>query len=129
MTYPKLITALVMQACAATDETHAMRVEVKGCISNVAYRLAGKRSHRYLLTYDPQSHAHILDVPASVWMNDNAWMARDLLEGPQSRNVIVLTVPWKDAVISVDSVPCDPSYDPGTDSDVALNKALAILGI
>lgn len=124
MTYPKLITALVMQACAATDETHAMRVEVKGCISNVAYRLAGKRSHRYLLTYDPLSHAHILDVPASVWMKDNAWLARDLLEGPQSRNVIVLTVTWCDQPVQ----PAEPQAEPVSDADEAVNKALAILG-
>lgn len=125
MTYPKLITALVLHACAATDETHAMRVEVKGCMSNVAYRLAGKRSHRYLLTYDPQSHAHILDVPASVWMKDNAWMARDLLEGPQSRNVIVLTVPWCDQPAQSP----EPQDEPLSDADEVVKRALAILGI
>ena len=92
--FPRLIDAAVLSAAASPHETHAMRVEVRGVPSNVPYRLAGKGVQRYLLTYDAPSSAHIIDVPASIWMADRESIARDLLGGPHSKNLVVLTVPW-----------------------------------
>lgn len=92
--FPRLIDAAVLLAAASPHETHAMRVEVRGVPSNVPYRLAGKGVQRYLLTYDPPSSAHIIDIPAGLWMEDRESLARDLLGGPHSKNLVVLTVPW-----------------------------------
>jgi hypothetical protein len=92
--FPRLIDAAVLCAAAQDRETHAMRVELRGAPSNNPYRLAGKGVQRYLLEYSPEARAHILDFPVSCWMEDREMLARDILGGPHSNNLVVLSVPW-----------------------------------
>lgn len=104
--FPRLITAQLLRAAASPHETQCMRVELKGVPSNVPYRLAGKGTQRYLLEHAPELRAHILDVPASVWMDDRESLARDILGGPHSSRLVVLCVPWADA--PPDATPEEP---------------------
>lgn len=111
--FPRLITAEILRAAASPYDTQAMRVELKGVPSNVPYRLAGKGVQRYQLDHSPELHAHILDFPVSLWMDDRESLARDILGGPHSSRVVVLCVPWEHA--SRAAAPVAAPADPDTD--------------
>lgn len=110
-----------------------MRVELRGVPSNVPYRLAGKGVQRYQLDYKPELHAHILDFPVSLWMEDREALARDILGGPHSSRVVVLSVPWKQPASALSVVEDDDKDEDEDDDDIddtrtPEQKALEALG-
>lgn len=113
---PRLIDAAVLRANASPTDTVCMRVELRGVPSNVPYRLAGKGIQRYLLTYDPEQHAHILDVPVSLWMENRENLARDIMGGPHSSKLVVLSAPWNKAAKTPEAAP-EPILDDQDDQD------------
>lgn len=129
--YPVTISQNLLNNRAAAGESRVVRVEVKGVHNNRAFSLSGKSNHRYLFNHHPKSGSHVLDVPESVWMEKNGWLARDIQDNPH-RNVklIVLVLPFsKPGTPATPPVPAKiPKQAAKPKTKTADEAALAVLG-
>ena len=94
--YPLIISQAVLSGRAQPDETNAVRIEVRGVHNFRPLTMPGASSHRYQFLHDPRASCHVLEVPQSVWMAKDGWMARDLMAKRRTgAALLVLVVPWK----------------------------------
>lgn len=104
--YPTIITQAVLSGRAQPDEANAVRIEIRGVHNFRPYTLPGSSSHRYQFIHDPKASCHSLEIPQSVWMAKDGWMARDLMAKRRTGNaLLVLVVPWKHKATKVEEKP------------------------
>ena len=84
----RTITSEGLAKLAKEGETHAVVLELHDTGSTFQYHLTGKTNKIYVFKYCLRRCRHVLVVPVSVWMADNAAMARDILER-RAQNVLV----------------------------------------
>jgi len=94
MNYPNLVTREWLESQRKSDEARNIRVELSGCYNHRPVPVPGKRNVRYIFEHDPAASCHALTVPESVWMADNAAMARDLMtSAAHSYTLVTLVLP------------------------------------
>lgn len=96
--HPKLITAEHLAARAAADESMAVRVVLRNVLNHRGFTLHGRSNHRYLFKVNASVNAHCLDFPVSVWMENKAFIAHDLMDHPGRPHIVLLVVPWQSPV-------------------------------
>jgi hypothetical protein len=114
MTLPNTITSGALAALAAPEETHAVRVVLHKVSSQVPYRLRSKL-RTYVFEKDREHGGHVLDVPASVWMDRANQSARrgegaicNDLQPSINLPLTVLIVPWGKAAKVSNDTACLP---------------------
>lgn len=125
--YPVQINQQWLDNRAMPKERHVVRVELRGCNNHRLFALSGKSTHRYLFHHDPKSNSHVLDVPASIWMDRDGWMARDVMSvhRPGMQPLVVLLLPHTRKVESPKPL-AKPAREPANQSPE--ERALAALG-
>lgn len=94
MNYPSQVTQAWLDNQRSANDQRVIRVELSGCYNFRPVPVPGKRNKRYLFLYDPSTACHVLKVPETVWMADNAAMARDLMQSQSnSYSLTVLVLP------------------------------------
>lgn len=95
--YPVQINQQWLDNRADAEEKTIVRIELRGCNNHRLFALSGKSTHRYLFHHDPKSNSHVLDVPASIWMDRDGWMARDVMSvhRPGMQPLVVLVLPHR----------------------------------
>ena len=125
--YPTIISNEWLANRAAKDETRNVRIEMHGANNFRPFTCGGKTSKSYRFSYDPRSNCHVLNVPESVWMENNGWMPRDLLtKRPVGMPFIVLIE--KRAVAAKEKPKALPkAKDAKTSTKTAEDAAMAVL--
>jgi hypothetical protein len=94
MNYPNLITQEWLDTQHTPEDTRIVRVELSGCYNYRPVPVPGKRSKRYLFLHDSVTSCHVLNIPESAWMAQDAAMARDLMaSAAHSYTLAVLILP------------------------------------
>lgn len=132
MNLPKTVTAAVLAAAAAPDETAVVRVLIRRVFNQNPYTLRGAR-RTYIATHNPTVGCHCLDVPLSVWMDgvpaagyrDNESVAHDLmgLRGAGKSPLVFLVVPINGSAVIAPAT----SASVPTDSNSSVFDALETL--
>lgn len=106
MNLPSTISNRILREFAAPNETHAVRVQMLKTCGPSTYRFRGIK-RQYLFERDGVTGMHVLDVPASLWMQHipagaykpNLSIAHDIQGRPMLlAPLMTLWVPWKGAV-------------------------------
>ena len=104
--YPTIITQAVLSGRSQPDEANAVRIAIRGVYNFRPFTLPGASTHRYQFLHDPKANCHALEIPQSVWMHKDGWMARDLMAKRRSGHaLLVLVVPWKRKASKVEEKP------------------------
>lgn len=94
--YPTVLNQQWLNNRAQPKEQRVVRVEIRGVHNLRPLTISGKGSTRYLLHYDNKTAAHVLDIPESIWMEQNGKLARDLMSPrPNPPAMVVLVLPYK----------------------------------
>lgn len=126
--YPLIISQAVLNGRSKPDESHAVRIEVRGVHNFRPFTLPGASTHRYQFIYDPKVSAHALEVPESVWMAKDGWMARDLMGKRRTGHaLLVLLVPWKGQAKPEEAVKPLPKAKPAKSTKTPEQRALEAL--
>jgi hypothetical protein len=80
MNYPNLVTQEWLDTQRKPEDIRSIRIELSGCFNYRPAPIPGKRNVRYIFPHDPSTSCHALVIPESLWMADDAAMARDLMQ-------------------------------------------------
>jgi len=123
--YPNVIAQDWLNEQFTPEDQFMVRVEMQGCYNLRPFSQQGDGTTQYLLAHHPDSNAHILDVPLSVWMHDNARFARDLLSNvAKSGQIAVLFLPRPQSTPKAKPLPKAATHK----SKTAEDAAMAVLG-
>jgi hypothetical protein len=128
--YPTVVAQDWLANQFTPEDQRVVRVEMRGCYNQRAFSLHGKGSVQYRLSYHPASNAHVLDVPESLWMHDNARFARDLLSNiSRSGQLTVLILPRATAEkTTAKAKPLPKAITASLKAKTAEDAAMAVLG-
>lgn len=125
--YPVQINQQWLDNRADAKEKSLVRIELRGCNNHRPFALSGKSTHRYLFSHDPKTNCHVLDVPESLWMANNGWMARDVMSvhRPGMQPLVALVLPYRRKVAAPKPL---PKAEKTISTKTPEERALAALG-
>lgn len=107
---PNLVDNAWLEANASDSDEWAQRLVLRSVVNNADYKVSG-RTRKYVFRHDPELGAHVLDVPASLYMAgmptgrlvENGSIAYDLHSNRWIRfsPIIPLMIPWKKPAATV----------------------------
>lgn len=128
MNYPNLVTREWLESQRNSDEARNIRVELTGCYNHRPVPVPGKRNVRYIFEHDPASSCHVLTIPESVWMADNAAMARDLMtSAAHSYTLVTLVFPISKSTAAAAPKPLPKARTTTPQKKSAEDAAMAVL--
>lgn len=94
MNYPHLVTQEWLDSQRKPEDQRIVRLELSGCYNARPVPVAGSKNKRYVFLHDNATSCHALAIPESVWMADDAAMARDLMRSTaHSYTLVALILP------------------------------------
>jgi hypothetical protein len=126
MNYPNLVSQEWLDSQRKPTDLRDVRVEISGCFNYRPVPIPGKRNVRYIFPHDPVAACHALSIPESVWMADDAAMARDLMASTaHSYTLVALVLPVSKPAAAA-SKPL-PKAKPTKSTKSAEDAAMAVL--
>lgn len=125
MNYPQLVTQKWLEN-QRTPADRIIRVELSGCYNYRPVPVAGRKNKRYVFPHDPRTSCHALNIPESIWMADNAAMARDLMaSAAHSYTLAVLVLPLSQSTPAAAPKPLPKAKAPKKSAEAAAMAVLA----